>query len=460
VSANTAPPSFWLADLDGDPLRPRPPLPASTDADVVVVGAGFTGLWTAWYLRRADPTLRVVVLEAEVAGFGASGRNGGWCSALLPMGLGAVAARHGLPAALAQQRAMIATVGEVGRASAEAGIDCRFAHGGTVVLARNAAQAARLQADVADAHRVGLTPDDLDWLGPADARALVAAERVVGATVTPHCAALHPGRLVRGLAGAVEAVGARLHEGTRVTRIDPGRVRTEHGDVRAGVVVRATEAFTAALPGLRRRLLPIYSLMLATEPLPDSFWESVGWRRRETLADARRSVIYGQRTADGRIAFGGRGAPYHYASRVRPAYDRDPGVHAELERTLVDLFPALAGVGITHRWGGPLAAARDWHCAVGVDRRTGMAWAGGYVGDGVATANLAGRTLTDLILGRDTELTRLPWVGHRSRRWEPEPLRWLGVRAALALPGTVDRREAAGGSAGLAGRALDRLLGH
>jgi glycine/D-amino acid oxidase-like deaminating enzyme len=448
-------PSFWLDDLDGDDLAPRPALPGSTDTDVAVVGAGFTGLWAAWYLRRADPTLRVTVLEAEVAGFGASGRNGGWCSALLPMGLDAVAARHGLPAALAQHRAMVHTVAEVGRAAAEAGIDCRFAHGGTVVLARNEAQAARLQAEVAHGRSLGL-----EWLGPEAARERVGAERVLGATFTPHCAAIHPGRLVRGLASAVEQLGGRVHERTRVTGIEPGRVRTEHGTVRAGVVLRATEAFTPALPGLRRRVLPVYSLMLATEPLPTSFWESVGWRHRETLADARRSVVYGQRTADDRIAFGGRGAPYHYASRVRPRFDLDPRVHAALEDTLADLFPALAGVGVTHRWGGPLAAARDWHCSVGIDRRTGLGWAGGYVGDGVATANLAGRTLADLVLGHDTERTRLPWVGHRSRSWEPEPLRWLGVRAALALPARIDAREAAGRGSGPAGRVLERLIGH
>jgi len=454
------PPSFWLDDLDGDDLAPRPSLPGDTHTDVAVVGAGFTGLWTAWYLRRADPTLRVTVLESDVAGFGASGRNGGWCSALLPMGLDAVAAAHGLPAALAQHRAMVDTVAEVGRAAAEAGIDCRFAHGGTVVLARNEAQAARLQAEVAHGRALGVPDDDLLWLGGDEARERIGSSQVVGATFTPHCAALHPGRLVRGLAVAVERAGAVVHERTRVTSIEPGRVRTEHGTVRAGVVVRATEAFAPSLPGLRRALLPLYSLMLVTEPLPAAFWDEVGWRERETLADARRSVIYGQRTADDRIAFGGRGAPYHYGSRVRPAFDTDPAVHAALEATLAELFPALAGVGVTRRWGGPLAAARDWQCAVGLDRASGLAWAGGYVGDGVATTNLAGRTLTDLILGRDSALTRLPWVGHRSRRWEPEPLRWLGVRGALALPAAIDRREAAGRGPGLAGRALDRLIGH
>jgi glycine/D-amino acid oxidase-like deaminating enzyme len=204
--------------------------------------------------------------------------------------------------------------------------------------------------------------------------------------------------------------------------------------------VRAVEGYTPLLAGHRRTLVPVYSLVIATEPLPSEFWSSVGWRRRETLSDGRHLIIYAQRTADDRIVFGGRGAPYHFGSRVRPSFDREPAVFAELERVLRGLLP---GVGrISHRWGGPLGIPRDWHASVGLDRATGLAWAGGYVGDGVATSNLAGRTLADLITGASTELTALPWVGHRSRRWEPEPLRWLGINAGLRLAIAADRAEA------------------
>jgi glycine/D-amino acid oxidase-like deaminating enzyme len=239
----------------------------------------------------------------------------------------------------------------------------------------------------------------------------------------------------------VEARGARIHERTRVTAIGPGVVRTEHGDVRARTVVRATEGYTARLPGARRALAPVYSLIIATEPLPDSVWDEIGLRERETFSDHRHLIIYGQRTADGRMVFGGRGAPYHFASRIRPDYDRVPRVFAALERTLGELFPVLRGATITHRWGGPLGIARDWHASVGLDRDTGLAWAGGYVGDGVSTTNLAGRTLADLITGRTSELTALPWVGHRSRNWEPEPLRWLGANAGLQAMIWADNAE-------------------
>ena len=284
--------------------------------------------------------------------------------------------------------------------------------------------------------------EDLRWLDRTETAARVGVAGALGALYTPHCAALHPARLARGLAAAVEAQGVVIHEGTRAKAIQPGRVITDHGTVKAEVVVRATEGFTRSLRGERRTLVPLYSLMIATEPLPDDAWESIGLRQRETFNDARHLIIYGQRTADGRLAFGGRGAPYHFGSAVRPEFDRDADTHTSLHETLRGLFPVIGDAAITHRWGGPLGVARDWTCSVGLDRRHGLAWAGGYVGDGVSTTNLAGRTLADLITGRDTDLTRLPWVGHRSRRWEPEPLRWLGISAGLRLPAGADRAEA------------------
>ncbi|GAA4945672.1 hypothetical protein GCM10025331_36150 [Actinoplanes utahensis] len=230
-----------------------------------------------------------------------------------------------------------------------------------------------------------------------------------------------------------------VHEGTRVERIRSGEITTDRGTVRAGTVIRALEGYTAELAGHRRDLAPIYSLMIVTEPLAEDFRQRVGLARRETFTDERRLVIYGQRTADDRLAFGGRGAPYHFGSRIRPEHDRVPAVFEALRRTVTELF----GINplIAYQWGGPLSVPRDWMPSVGL--RDGIGWAGGYVGDGVAAANLAGRTLADPILGRDSDLTALPWVGHRSRRWEPEPARWLGINVGLratALLDALDRR--------------------
>jgi glycine/D-amino acid oxidase-like deaminating enzyme len=450
--------SLWHASA-GEDWTPRPALAGDLDVDVAVVGAGLTGLWTAHYLAEAQPDLRIAVLEAEVAGFGASGRNGGWCSALFPASLPTLAATSGRAAALAQHRAMRATVGEVARAAAAEGIDAQLARGGTITLARSAPQWRRAREEVAAARAWGRGEDELRLLDAAEATAVLAGTRTRGATYTPDCAALHPARLVRGLAVAVERRGVRVLERTPVTAITPGRARTPYGTVRAEVVVRATEGWTSTLPGHARTSVPVYSLVIASEPLPSAVWEEIGLRRRETFADHRNLIVYGQRTADDRLVFGGRGAPYHLGSRIRPAFDRDDRVFAALHATLLDLFPVLRGTRFTHAWGGPLGITRDWHASVGLDRATGLAWAGGYVGDGVSTTNLAGRTLRDLVLGHDTELTRLPWVGHRSPAWEPEPLRWLGINAGLRAMTLADAEEALTRRPSLLARAVAPLLG-
>jgi glycine/D-amino acid oxidase-like deaminating enzyme len=407
------------------------------------VGAGYTGLWTAYYLLEADPSLRVVVLEAETAGFGASGRNGGWCSALFPAGPDKLAARPGSSpeAARALHAAMCDTVDEVGRAVGAGGIQADYVKGGTVVVARTPTQLDRARAEVDHARQWGRGEDDLRLLDRAETEGMVGMDGALGATYTPHCAAVHPAKLVRGLAREVERLGAVVHEQTRALRLEQGRVVTDRGTVRADVVVRATEGYTPGLDGARREVVPVYSLMVATEPLSDAQWERVGLAGRPTFSEHRHLVVYGQRTADGRLAFGGRGAPYHYASRVRPSYDAEPRVWQDLRATLCDMFPVLDDVTFTHAWGGPLGIPRDWCASVGLDRGTGLAWAGGYVGDGVSTTNLSGRTLRDLVLGRDTELTRLPWVNRRSRRWEPEPLRWLGINSGLTAMSIADREE-------------------
>jgi glycine/D-amino acid oxidase-like deaminating enzyme len=442
--------SFWLGTA-GD-LTPRLALDGDLNVDVAIVGAGYTGLWTAYYLAAADPALRIAVIEAEIAGFGASGRNGGWCSALFPQSIAALTRRHGRDRAVALHNAMVATVDEVGRVAAAEKIDCDYAKGGTVVLARTPVQLERARATARDEL-------DLTLLSAEEARERCGATNVLGGTYTPNCAAIHPAKLVRGLARAVEERGVKIYERSRVTHLAPGIVETPHGTVRAAIVVRATEGYTPRLPGQRRTLAPVYSLMVATEPLPAEFWSEAGLGHRETFSDYRHLIVYGQRTADDRLAFGGRGAPYHFGSTVDPAHDLEPRVFAELGRVLAELFPTLEPVPIAYRWGGPLGVPRDWHASVGLNRERGLAWGGGYVGDGVGTSNLAGRTLADLITGADTELTRLPWVGHRSRRWEPEPLRWLGANATLRLMTAADNEESRTGRPSRRAAMFARLLG-
>lgn len=451
--------SLWHDTYPGS-LAPRPSLPGDRQVDVAIVGAGFTGLWTAYYLKLLDPGLRIEVVEREIAGFGASGRNGGWCVAIFPASLRRLARDVDPERVLALQGALDATVDEVGRVASAEGIDCRFRKGGAISVARNHAQLTRARDDVAAARSHGLGEDHVRLLDATEARRRLGGSRILGATYLPHCAALDPLRLVRGLADAVERLGVPIHEGTPVTAIGPGRVETPLGTIRADVVVPALEGYTPDIPGRRRDILPMYSLMVATEPLPADVLARIGLGERETFTDKRHLKIYGQLTADGRIAFGGRGAPYHFGSAVRPGFDRDDRVHRMLRDVLRDLLPALGDARFTHAWGGNLGIPRDWYPSVGFDRRSGLAWAGGYVGDGVATSNLAARTVADLVLGRRSELTDLPWVGHRSPRWEPEPLRWLGVNAVTALMWAGDRLEAVTGRPAAPVRWFWRSLGH
>ena len=450
--------SLWH-DTVPDDLAPRAGLDGDTDVDVAIVGGGLTGLWTAWYLLERDPALRIAVLEKEIAGFGASGRNGGWCSALFPRSTASLERTHGREAALAMRRAMIATVDEVGRAAAAADIDCDFVKGGTIAYARSTTQLAAARAEVAEAAEYGV--DAIELWEPER----VGASRALGASFDPNCARLHPGKLVRGLARALEIRGVRIFEQTEVLDWARGSVTTTRGTVRCETVVVALEGYAAALPQTRRRVLPLYSLMIATEPLPDAVWDELRLEHGRTFSDYRHLLIYGQRTADNRFAFGGRGAGYHWGSRIEPDFDRVPRVFEHLRRALAELFPVIGSLlaepgAVTHRWGGPLGVARDWHAAATFDPATRIAWAGGYVGDGLSTTNLAGRTLADLITGEASELVRLPWVNHRSPRWEPEPLRFLGANAGLVATTLADAEERVTRHPSLIAKLVAPLTGH
>ncbi|MBO0982951.1 FAD-binding oxidoreductase [Rathayibacter sp. SD072] len=437
--------SFWWSSI-GRP-EPRPALPGPLDVDVCIVGAGYTGLWTAYYLKKAAPGLRIAVLEQRFAGFGASGRNGGWLTNEITGGVSSYARTHGRDAVDEFQLAVNGTVDEVIAVAAAEGIDADIVKGGEYQVARGPAQKRRLEAAVAAAQARAHT--DVELLGAAEASARIAVSGTSAGMWHPHCARIHPAKLAAGLARTVEALGVVIHEDTRVDEIRPGAAVTARGTVRAGVVLRATEGFTAQLSGHRREWLPMNSSLIATEPLPAAVWDELGWAGRETLGDLAHAYMYAQRTADDRIAIGGRGVPYRYGSGLDIDGATDPRTLGRLREVLERFFPVLRGVRIEHVWSGVLGVPRDWHATVGLDRATGLGWAGGFVGTGVTATNLAGRTLRDLVLhhlgaGERTPLTGLPWVDHRVRKWEPEPLRWLAVTTLYTAYGLADAAEARG----------------
>lgn len=464
--------SFWFDDLatsGRDALRPRRALTADADFDVCLIGGGLTALWTAYSLVKADPALRVAVLEREIAGFGASGRNGGWCSALFPRSAASLERQHGREAAIGMRRAMVDTVDEVGRVLAAEGIDCDFVQGGTVLFARSEVQRRAAVDEVDEARSFGV--DALEHVDAAGVAARYGVTSLDGtrptAVIDPATARVHPAKLVRGLAEVVERLGVTIFERTEVVDWSAGRVRFRAvdepgttGTVSARHVIVATEGYGPTLPRVRRRILPIYSLMIATEPLPAAVWDEIGLEHGQTFSDYRHLLVYGQRTADDRIAFGGRGARYHWGSAVSPEYERVERVFAHLRETLGELFPAVGDARVTHRWGGPLGIARDWHATASYNPKTGVGFAGGYVGDGLSTTNLAGRTLADLVLGRDTELTSLPWANHRSPLWEPEPLRFAGANLGVTGMRLADVEERLTKRPSRIARAIGPFVGH
>jgi glycine/D-amino acid oxidase-like deaminating enzyme len=422
--------SFWL-ETAGDDLKPRAALQRSTEVDVAILGAGYSGLWTAYYLLRGNPGLRIAVVEKEIAGFGASGRNGGWCSPKFPVTPATLEERYGREATRALLRAMYDTVDEVGRVCQEERIDADFHKGGALSLARGTHQVPAIHATRAAYERLGLE-DCNAILSVDEARDRVQVTDVQAALFTPQSASVHPGRLVRGLARVIERRGGTIYEQTEVTSFEGGsapRLLTPGGELRAtqGIVL-AGEAYLSRLPQLHRALMPVYSLIVLTAPLSDVQWSGIGWQNRESIASNKYTVDYLTRTADGRILFGSRGAPYVFGSKITHEQDRHEPTHERARRAVIEWFPSLEGIGFTHAWGGPLGMPRDWMPAVAFDPVSRIGTARGYTGQGVATTHLAGRILANLILRKRTALEALPLVQRRSRDWEPEPLRWLAVR--------------------------------
>ncbi|HEX3433977.1 MAG TPA: FAD-binding oxidoreductase [Solirubrobacteraceae bacterium] len=457
---------FWWRSLEGPPPL-RPALEGPLEVDVAIVGAGYTGLWTAYYLKRADPSLSIAIVEAQRSGFGASGRNGGWLTSSFSGPAQTYERRRAGGAYLQLQRAMFDTIDEVAAVLASEQIEADFVRGGHLSVALDHAQAEHLTDHVREMRSLGVGEADLSELR---AEELAVRMRIAGARAaifSPHAARIHPAKLVAGLAQAVERLGVTIYEQTPVREIERHVARTHSGDVRARWIVRATEGYTRSLRGMRRELAPINSSMIVTEPLGADVWQEIGWRGCEVLDDGAHVFVYLQRTADGRIAIGGRGVPYRFASRTDGEGATAAATVDSLRAKLHAMFPATAGASIDHAWSGVLGVTRDWCVSIGADTDAdgGLAWAGGYAGEGVAAANLAGRIIRDLLLdGRSpdddsTPLSELAWVGHRARSWEPEPLRWAGIRGVYSLYRQADRIERRVGRASRLGRLVDAVSG-
>jgi len=421
------------------------------EQDLVIVGGGLTGLWAAYLAAVDSPGAKITVLEAEEVGYGASGRNGGWLSPLIPgnRAVYAKAARRrgedGAAAVASFQREMNGAIDDTLRILEEEGIQADQHRGGHLRVATTPAAMKRLELTHAADLAAGYRAEDIELLDAEAVRKRIAIRPALGGMLTRTTARVDPAKLVHGLAAVAEAKDVRILEGTRATRIAPGAVTTERGTVRARTILTCLEAYSGQVEsdarGLGSRdIIPVNSSMVVTNQLPASVWERIGWQDRECLGDAAHTFVYAQRTADDRIAIGGRGTPYAFNSGT----PGQGGVDARTVRTLrerLHLFFPDVRFTIEHAWRGAIGVTRDWCAGITFDPATGIGVARGFAGHGVTATHLAARTLLDRAAGRDTALTRLPWNDHDSGRWEPEPLRWIGVHAMYRLFGFADRWE-------------------
>jgi glycine/D-amino acid oxidase-like deaminating enzyme len=420
---------FWMAGLaDKRPSYPR--FTGDGSVDLAIIGGGYTGLWAAYFAKKLEPSLSVAVFEAEQVGYGASGRNGGWLSAM-PAGNRAKFARAsggGVEASRALQQEFVAGVDAVLDILQAEGIDADQNKGGALVAAHTKAGLGRLAARRDADWKYGLSEDDVYLIGRDEFQKEINISTVHGGLVYKHCARLQPAKLVYGLADTLTSMGVSIYEGSRVGSID-GKTLTfaDGGRVTAAKTFVCTEGYSGQLLG-SRSLIPINSSMIVTKPLSDEAWEQIGWNGLQCLSDSAHTFIYAQRTADGRISIGGRGKPYRYGSGTGGAGATAQSTIDLLSTKLRSFFPGI-NFEVDHAWSGVLGVTRDWNGGVQWDQASGVGSSTGYAGHGVTAAYLGGRTLAELAFERKTERTSLPWVGYHAPKWEPEPIRWLGVHA-------------------------------
>jgi glycine/D-amino acid oxidase-like deaminating enzyme len=452
--------SEWPSSLWSTQVTPFNFAPVTSEHifDVVIVGSGYSGLWTAHHLLNENSSLKIGVLDARQPGFGASGRNGGWCSALSPMSLQYVARQSSAASATQLQVSLISAVDDIGNFVNTINIDCGWHKGGTLSFATNEPQLHRLNETITSFRDFGFDESFMRLLSPSESSAAVNTPNPLGAAYSPHCAALQPAQLVEGLVNNLLSRGVSFFGNTQVIDIQSHKVTALTPERKISITtdwtIRATEGFTARMSRSRRDTAPLYSYMIATEPLSQAQWAEIGWKNRETVSDARNLVVYAQRTADNRIAFGGRGAPYKFASRIDSRFDTNTAIHGLIEQSMRTMFPTIGDSEVTHRWGGALGVHRDWFTSAVIDQDEKVASLGGYVGDGVALSYVAAQEVARAIT-TSKRIVPLPIRNHVSPKWEIEPFRWIGINSLLRLTARADRHEA---RTGRTHRLIDSLL--
>ncbi|KUJ69693.1 FAD-dependent oxidoreductase [Streptomyces albus subsp. albus] len=447
------PTPFWLDDPD----RPQATaaLVGRTSCDLLVVGGGYTGLWTALIAKERDPSADVLLIEADEAGGAASGRNGGFCESSLT---------HGLHNGLQRWPEEIGLIERLGRENLQAmedtvarhGIDCSWERTGSLVVATEPYQLDGLREEVEAAARYGGKSVLLD---AGAVRAEIDSPTFLGGLWNKDDVAMvNPARLAWGLKRACRDLGVRIHEHTPATSLDDDgatiTVRTPYGRITARRVALATNAYPSLLRRHRPYTVPVYDYALMTEPLTEAQLASVGWRRRQGFADCANQFHYVRLSADNRILWGGYDAVYHYRGRVRAEHDRRPETFATLARHFFTTFPQLAGLRFTHAWGGAIDASTRFCVFFDTSHRGKVAYAAGFTGLGVGATRFGAEVMLDLLAGDRTERTGLELVRRKPLPFPPEPVRSVGIGITKWSMARADRNQ---GRRNLWLRTLDRL---
>jgi glycine/D-amino acid oxidase-like deaminating enzyme len=435
--------SLWQK---GQSIKCRPALSGSKDFDIAIIGAGFSGLWSAYHLKQLQPELKIAIFEKEYVGFGASGRNGGWASAEYPTSSKRLIKEHGIESYKALRDAITKSIDEIGQIAKQNNWQIDYAKGGSLVFARNKAQLSRISIELDNEHT---------FLNKSQTQELINIPSALGAVYTPHCAALNPFELARSLGSYLEGIGVEIYEKSAVTKILDKKLEVNGYEITCPISIRATEAFTPR-SWMGNRQIPIYSLMVATEPLPSDVITQIRNNQRATFQEACHLITYAQITGDNRLAIGGRGVRYKLFSRLSERSEIDNRMHSALERRAKSWFPQISQAKFEYRWGGAVALTRRWQAYLNFDRASGRAEIGGYVGDGVTLSYLVAKTLATQISNLKTPA--LPFIDQKIGRWEPEPIRYLAVNAGFKATVMADFEEKITNRPSLLAAIIDPLI--
>ncbi len=427
-------------------ITARKSLTSNKTFDVAIIGGGFSGLWSAFHLKQIQPSLSIAIFEQNYVGFGASGRNGGWASAEYPTSSARLIKEHGLQVYQNLRKSLIESIDEIGQIAKTNNWLIEYAKGGSLVFATNNSQLSRISKDIDNEH---------NFLTSEEAKHLLNVRNIMGGIFTPHCAALNPFKLTGALAEHLEHLGVQIFENSRVEEIYDKKIQVNGFDIDCQISIRATEAFTAR-KWMKNQQIPIYSLMVATEPLTADQLIQVRNMQRATFQEACHLITYAQITGDNRLAIGGRGVRYKLFSRLSERSEIDNRMHSALERRALRWFPQLEGINFEYRWGGPVALTRRWQSYLNFDQSSGRAAIGGYVGDGVTLSYLAGKTLAQRI--NNIKTLDLPFVDQKIGRWEPEPIRYLAVNAGFKATVAADIEERITNRPSLIANLVDPLI--